>query len=192
MKDRTKNWIIAILFLIVLTGAAWFGYSRYPLLHPVSEIHDTIIIRDTIFHHIPDTVPWLVVKKDTVIIRDTVPADVDTSAILQAYYDFHVYTRTWNDSSLVVTLRDVISENRVFDSWFDYKITRPQTIINNTTVNYSYSRYIYLGGTITYPDAEWSNMAVFFAFKQGLFGAGYIPYKKGFSLTGAIKIVKLR
>ena len=189
MTSKSNAWIVAVVILILTAAIFYSGYVMRGVWSPAPvPIHDTIYKVDTIEHHITSHYPYYIIKTDTVILRDTIPAIVDTAAILQLYYAFHTYTRAWEDSLLSVSLTDVVSENKVFDSDFNYRILRPQEIINNTTVNYSYSRYLYIGGSITVPDANYSNVGVFYASGKALFGLGYIPLQKGVSVTGAIKI----
>jgi len=193
MTSKSNDWIVAVVILILTAAIFYFGYAMRGVWSPAPvPIHDTIYKVDTIEHHIISEYPYYISKTDTVILRDTIPAIVDTTAILRNYYAWHYYTRTWQDSLLSVSLTDVISENKVFDSDFSHQILRPQEIINNTTVNYSYSRYLYIGGSITVPDANYSNAGVFYASGKTLFGLGYIPLQKGVSVTGAIKIGKFK
>ena len=193
MTSKSNDWIVAVVILILTAAIFYFGYAMRGVWNPAPvPIHDTIYKVDTIEHHIISEYPYYISKTDTVILRDTIPAIVDTTAILRNYYAWHYYTRTWQDSLLSVSLTDVISENKVFDSDFSYQILRPQEIINNTTVNYSYSRYLYIGGSITVPDAKWSSLAVFFGSNKLLYGIGYIPYHKGVSGTIALKVAKFK
>ena len=193
MTSKSNAWIVAVVVLILTAAIFYFGYAMRGVWNPAPvPIHDTIYKIDTIEHHIISEYPYYISETDTIIIRDTIPAIVDTAAILQLYYAFHVYERSWQDSSLKVTIRDVVSENKYFDSDFDYKILRAQEIINNTTINHSYSRYLYIGGSITMPDAKYSSVGVFYASGKALFGLGYIPFEKGVSVSGAIKIGKFK
>jgi len=193
VKKSTNTWITAIVVLILFAAIFYFGYVMRGVWNPLSvPIHDTIIKVDTITHHITSHYPYYIIKTDTIIIRDTLPAIIDTAAILRNYYAWHNYTRTWQDSLLSVSLTDVISENKVFDSDFSYKILRPQEIVNNTNISYTYTKYLYIGGNITIPDAKWSSLAVFFGSNKLLYGIGYIPYQKGVSGTIAFKVASFK
>jgi hypothetical protein len=193
VTNKGNTWITAVVVLILTAAIFCFGYTMRGVWNPAPvPVHDTIYVIDTIEHHITTHYPYYIEKIDTFIIRDTITEVVDTAKILSLYYAFHVYSRAWEDSLLKVTLRDTISENRYFGSDFNYKILRPQEIIQNTTINYNYSKYLYLGGSVTLPNAEWSSLAVYFAFKRGLAGVGYIPYQRGISVTGAIRIGKFK
>jgi hypothetical protein len=193
MTSQTKNWIIGILILIVLTGVFFLGYSRYPIWKPCpTTTSDTIYKIDTIIHYIPDSIPFYITKIDSVIYHDTVFKDVDTAAILKDYYAWHYYTRNWDDTLLSVTLKDVISENKVIDHEFTYKIVRPQVVVNNVTNITNYLKYLYLGGGITLPDSKYSNFGVYGAFPRTLIGLGYIPFSPGVNITLGFKIAKFK
>jgi len=193
MTSKSNAWIVAVVVLILTAAIFYFGYAMRGVWNPAPvPIHDTIYKVDTITKHIPSYYPYYITKTDTVILRDTIPAIVDTAAILQLYYAFHVYERSWQDSSLKVTIRDVVSENKYFDSDFDYKILRAQEIINNTTVNYSYSKYLYAGLSIPAMNPEYTSINAYGAFRRGLVGIGYIPYKNGLQLTAAIHLASFK
>jgi len=193
MTSKSNAWIVAIVVLLLFAAIFYFGYVMHGVWNPAPvPIHDTIYKIDTIEHHIISEYPYYISKTDTLIIRDTIPAIVDTAAILQLYYAFHVYERSWQDSSLKVTIRDVVSENKYFDSDFDYKILRAQEIINNTIVNYSYSKYIYAGLSIPAMNPEYASINAYGAFRRGLVGIGYIPYKNGLQLTAAIRLASFK
>lgn len=142
MKQNTN--LVLLLLLLALLGACYLGYTLYPKIHKAPElVADTVLITDTVVHYIPDTVPYYIVRRDTIIYRDTIPTIVDTAEILADYYAFHLYERTWQDSLIWATVRDGITENSIYDETFTYKILRPQTVINNSYT--SYSRYITVG-----------------------------------------------
>ena len=193
MTSKSNAWIVAVVILILTAAIFYFGYAMRGIWNPAPvPIHDTIIKVDTIEHHIISEYPYYISKTDTIILRDTIPAIVDTAAILQLYYAFHTYSRAWSDSLLSVSLTDVISENKVFDSDFSYQILRPQEIINNTVVNYSYSKYIYAGLSIPVMNPEYTSINAYGAFRRGLVGIGYIPYKNGLQLTAAIHLASFK
>jgi hypothetical protein len=194
VNKSSNNWVVAIVVLILVAATFYFGYTMRGVWNPAPNISDTVIVHhyDTITHHIISEVPYYISKTDTIIVRDTLPAKVDTAFILQNYYSWHHYTRVWQDSLLKVTLADVISENKIYDSDFNYQILKAQTVINQVNNSYFYNKSLYLGGSIVLPDAKWSSMAVFFASKRSLLGIGYIPYQKGMSLTGAFKLVSFK
>lgn len=154
---------------------------------------DTILVKDTIIHTIVDSFPYYIVKNDTIIYTDTVFKDIDTAKILSDYFAIHIYTRTWTDSLVDISLRDYITQNMPVKNNLTYRILRPQeVIVNNVDQSVHYSSYLYFGGTVPIKDVRYSDFTVSFAFKQGLCGIGYNPYLKSLSVTGAIKIAQFK
>ena len=158
---------------------------------------DTIRIYDTIIHFIPDTVPFYIVRKDTVIINHNIPAIVDTAAILVDYYSIHYYTRDWydinqSDTLIHIRLEDAIMENMPIDNNFSYRYYKPQTVINNVVNNVSYSSYLYGTLILPVPDTKYASLGLSYASGRGLIGVGYMPFNKGVSLTGGFKLIRFK
>jgi len=152
--NKTANYIVVGLVLVALAGVFYFGYTMYPKFNKCPQnAPDTVYVHDTVTHVIPDSIPYLVVKHDSIKYRDKVWIDsivqankVDTAMILAEFYALHYYTRHWNDTLLSVTQRDVLSENRFIESSFTYKLLRPLQIINNVNNHYTtYNKYLYVG-----------------------------------------------
>lgn len=203
MNSSTKNWIIAILILIVLTGVFFFGYSRYPIWRPCPVTNsDTVYVYDTIEHHIVDSFPYYVSHTDSIKYKDKHWMDsvilankVDTNAlynIFQKFYAEYHYTREWNDTLVIITINDVITENKPTHNNFTYKLLKPLTVINNSTTVTNYSKYIYLGGSLSIPDSKYSNVGLYGAFPRTFIGISYIPFNPGAMFTIGVKIVKIK
>jgi hypothetical protein len=194
----TKNHIIGGLFVFLLILAFWGGWKAYPHFRPCPEVQrDTIRIYDTIIHRIPDTIPYYIVKKDTVIINHNIPAVVDTNAILAEFYNFHYYTRDWydinqSDTLIHIRLEDIISQNMPLDNNFSYRYYKPQTIINNSVTDIRYQSYLYAGLSVPLNDYKFAAGNVYFANKQLLIGAGYIPYFKSINVTAGFKLARFK
>ena len=182
-----------MLVLIVLTGIFFLGYSRYPVWNPEPvPIHDTIVKIDTVHHTIISEYPYYISKTDTIILRDTIPAIVDTALILQKHFAYYTYSRSWNDSLLSVSLTDVITENKVMGSEFSYRILRPQTVINNTDITYNYQKYIYAGLSVSVMNPKYTSINAYGAFSRTLIGIGYVPFANGAQLTAAYRIASFK
>jgi hypothetical protein len=169
------------------------GYRTYPKLNPPPEQKiDTIRIYDTVLHEITNDVHHYKTKIDTVIFRDTVFRDVDTSEILKDYFAFYIYDRVWQDSLLTVVIKDTISQNKPIGNLFTYKILRPQEIITNVTNTYVYSRSLYIDFSIDIKKAENVNFGLSYAFSRYLIGIQYNPSLNTFGLKGGVRIAKFR
>ncbi len=184
MTNKEKNIIISILFGIVLIFAFQLGYRTYPKWNTPIVDCDTIWGVDTIM--IRDTFPYYVERLDTIIFRDTIRI-TDTIKVLKDYTAIHYYQTEWNDTNLFVSNNIAISENKILDQVFNYKI-KWEPVVN---VNYSYTKYLYLSGTInTIP--KYSSVGLFYASQKGLIGLGYSPFSGSVSLTGGFKIAKIK
>ena len=191
MKLTTKDYF-AIAGILLLFAVGFFtGYKVYPTIHKCPQIaQDTLYVYDTLIHVIPDTIPYLVVVKDSIVIRDTVFKDVDTVAILKDYYAEHYYTRYWRDTLLLVTQHDVLSQNKFLESEFTYKLLKPRQIIFNTNYVTIYSRYLYFDIELPFKDFKYSTTGVTYAFPAGQAGVGYNWGLKSLTVKGGIKIKK--
>jgi hypothetical protein len=175
MSKDLKNVLLGAALALFLIAGIWGGYRLYPSLHPCNtQAPDTIYVHDTVFHYIPDTIPYYIVKLDSIVYRDTVFKDVDTAAILKDYYAPHYYERIWRDTALTVILKDVIAENKSIANTFTYQITRPQQIIIQQP-EVTYSRYITFGAGLPFKNAKHMTLDLDLTFvtPKYYFGAGY-------------------
>ena len=194
MKDSLKDILLGFVLALFLIAGVWGGYKLYPSLHPCNDTApDTVFVFDTIDHHIPDTIPWYVVKLDTVIYRDTVFKDVDTAAILRDYYAPHYYERSWTDSLISVDLKDVIAENRSIDNIFTYKLIKPQQIIVNEPP-VIYSRYLTVGAGMPFKSIKDMNLNIdlVYVMPKWYIGIGYNSELNCPTIKGGATILKLR
>jgi len=171
-------------------GGCQYGRSKVKCPEIVSN---TVLVHDSIIHHIVDTFPYYIVKRDSIIKRVEVPANVDTAAILQAYYDVYKYDRQFKDSLLQVNLTDYVSQNDFQGSDFSYKILRAQTIVNNTIDNtVTYNRYIYFGLDVPLMDVNYVELEATFNWERGYVGVGWEPKIKSINLKAGVPIFKFK
>ena len=189
-----KNYITYIAgALIVLALVASFigGYRVHEVLKPCPEVStDTVYIYDTTWKYIYQDKYHI--KHDTVTFTDTVPAYVDTAAILKDYYASHIYQREWQDSTIIITLQDSISQNFPWSTGIKYRLLQPQQVINNVTINHNYSRYLYGGISGNSVDLSSVSLDLTYAAPGFYVGAGYMPYVKGVSMRAGVTLIKLR
>ncbi len=194
------KWLIIAGLLSFLLGG-FLGYKTYFKTHPSSEITtDTVYVYDTIEHHIVDRYPYYIIHKDTLIetIDQYVYMEVDTAAILRDHFALHVYDRTWQDSSLLVTLKDTITQNKPIGNDFRYKFLKPQTIIYNTQTT-KYASYITLGLDLPIKslgsepaDINYLQIEGDFVFRRGYFGVGYAPKLNTLNVRAGVPIFKFK
>lgn len=183
-----KNIFLAIAILVIVGFVFYAGYRVHP--DPVTETtSQTIFKYDTIWRYIE--VPYSV-PPDTIIERDTVPAIIDTAAILKQHYSKFAYTRHFNDSLLEVNLLDTISENRFTGSKFSYRLLRPQTIINNSTTIKNYTNYLAAGISLYTTDAKLTAIEAIYITKDWYVGGGYMPWAKGINIKAGKTILKFK
>jgi hypothetical protein len=70
---------------------------------------------------------------------------VDSAQVIKDYYTKIYKERKWEDSLIVIILKDTLFKNKIFNDKIEYKILRPQTIITNTTNINNYNTSIYAG-----------------------------------------------
>ena len=193
-----KTSLISIAIIIVLAASFFGGWKAHQEFRPCPVIEsDTVYVYDTTIRVIRDTVPWYIIRKDTVIVNHNIPAIVDTAAILVDYYSIHYYTRDWydinqSDTLIHIRLEDVIGQNMPLDNNFSYRYYVPQTIINNSVTNVSYSRYLYGTLTLPVPDTKFASLGLSYASGRGLVGVGYMPFNKGVTVTAGFKLIQFR
>ena len=141
-----------------------------------------------------DTVPWYIVKHDSIVYRDTVFKDVDTANILKDYFAIHYYTRFWQDTLIAVTKHDVISKNDFISSELTYKLLKPVTIINNVINNVFYSRYITFGTDLPFKQVQHMNVNidVMYVTSKYYLGVGYNSELNCPTIKGGVTIFKFK
>jgi len=176
---------VFVMFVCFVSGCNYHkNHSKCPEITT-----NTVIIHDTIIYQIADTIPFYIQKTDTIIYTETIIQPVDTAEILKNYFALHVYNRHWEDSLLSVNLRDTVTQNRFMGNDFNYRILRPQTIINTIVDNsVKYNSCLYFGLDIFCPNMEYSEIALFYASRKSLLGIGYAPLAKGGSFKIALPL----
>lgn len=203
MTSGTKNWIIIVLSLIILTGVFFLGYSRYPVWHKQEVAKcDTIILHDTVIHTIIDSFPYYKLRVDSIKYKDpkwmdsVIAANIKDTLGLESffndYYALHYYNRSWNDTLIEISIGDLITENKPTHNNFSYRFLKPIEVHTTTTIVNNYSKYIYLAGSVSLPDSKYSNFGLYGAFPKTIFGLSYMPFNPGVMATIGIKIIKIK
>ena len=188
---------------MLFLGLSFVGGCQYhkKTFKPAVPSVDTVVVFDTVEHHIIDHFPYYITNTDSVIIRDTVIQSVDTAAILKDYFAIHYYTRVWEDTLVKVTIEDAISENRSISSNFKYNLLKPQTIINNSVDNsVTYNKYAYFGvfmPVFPFKVNEISNinyvgLEALMAYPKGYSRVSWQPYTKTFIFGTGVTIMKFK
>lgn len=185
---------LMIAFFVFLMGIVC-GWKIYPKMRPCPVVtSDTLIIRDTVWHTIVDSFPMYVAGKDSIIYRDSlIYANVDTAQILKDWYAIHIYDREWKDTNIVVTMKDFITQNKSVHNVFNYKILRPQTIIQNNIDNsIHYNKYVTLGISVPFKEITHVNLDARYQWSKGYIGTFYSSDLKSFGVSGGVVLFKLK
>ncbi len=212
MKDAILNWmkknlafILAGIFIFCMIACFVSGCQYHKHRHPCPEptiVTNTVIVTDPYWHHIADSlanlppkekIKWL--PQDTLFTpTDTFFKDIDTAAILKNHYSIFRYHWYKLDTGLLeLNLYTTISQNKPLNYEMDYKILKP-TSVTNTTVDNSvtFTKYIYLGGSIPIKNIEMSEIELLAAFKRFYIGTGYIPQLNSLSFKGGATLFKFK
>ena len=195
LKTWLAKWsklIISGLVLILLCAIFIAGCNHGKKLVKCPVISSTtVIVHDTVTHTIVDSFPFYVIKRDSIVYRDTVYAD--TAQILADYFAIHYYTRKWADSLLIATSEDAISENRFIDNKFTYKYIGPIAYTQNVQdYTVTYNKYLYGGLGLPLKDYKYISLETFYAFPKGYLGISWNPQIKGFGLKAGVRILQFK
>jgi flagellar biogenesis protein FliO len=131
-----KNSLIIILgiiiFILLLFRICTNGSTDSTTTSDTIKIikyRDTIVYKESIKY-----IPVI----DTFIIVDSIPADIDSFAIVQDYFNKYVYKDTREDSSCSISIIDSVSQNKIFSRTLDIeckaKIKTETNIVTNTII----------------------------------------------------------
>ena len=115
--------LIGLVLFLFFTRGCGDGKNTVVLSDTVTSVS---YIHDTIIHEIKVPVPVPVAYE-----VNEVPLNVDTAAILQAYYNGSVYEDTYSDTNIAIHLKESVAENKIQWREFKYEILRPTTVITN-------------------------------------------------------------
>lgn len=123
-----------------------------------------------------------------------VPADVDTSKILALYFSKTPYLRVFEDSNLIATIADSISQNKFLSpAKFTYKWLKPIKTVESTTVTVESPKKINFlaGGHADFNKKFFQDWGpdIYLQTKRGQqFGVGYNVNQQTVSIKAAINL----
>jgi len=125
-----RNSIIAIVLFVILFTAAFIG-GRYTSPKPTFTTMRDTVPGDSVPYEVKVNVP----KPYKVVVRDTFFQQVDTAAILAAYFVTNYYRDTAkNDTSALIVVSTEVTENQILNQSVTFQNRRPTAIIITTTV----------------------------------------------------------
>lgn len=140
----------------------------------------TIILRyDTVIHEV---LSHTIYEHDSSkVMIEHIP---DTGKLVQDYFTQRTFTDSLKDSSIEASYSATIWKNSFYNPKFTYKLTRPQTIINQTIVEPYEPHYkVYIGGFLSYnSNLSVGGLLTFENKKDQLFiaGVGHKIFMAGF------------
>ena len=185
-------------------AASFYFGSRYgrSLVKCPQIDSNMVYIQDTTWHQLKDSLIDVIdsLKKynlriDTLYMpSDTIYGKIDTLSILNNYYSKFGYPWLKGDSNIIVYGYTTISQNRMVSNELKYKLLKPQTIINNVTIDKSitYNKYLYIGLDIPIYKFNYSEIELLYTFQKGYVGVGYEPQIGGINIKGGIQLLKFK
>ena len=118
--------------------------------NPSQPVGDEVVIKtevkwDTIKKEVPKYIPKLVSKVEIDI--DTFSTPIDTTAILKDYYSIAYYEDYQELDSLTLTIKDSITQNRIYLRLLEYKIAYPTKTITKEIYKNKREFFVGLGMT---------------------------------------------
>jgi hypothetical protein len=186
-KHKMGTWkTTAIIAIVALLIGSVLGYTlRSKTYHCPAITHDITYVKDTVDHIIYDHVPWYyLVLRDSIIYNVVdVPNNIDTAAVVKAYYSRYTYDRLWQDSLIQVKMTDIITQNKPLHNEFKYKILRPQTVYTTNVDNsIYYNRALYAGITINTFDNKTWQLSAAYADKNAMINVAYCIKQNAFTI----------
>lgn len=181
MKEFIKLILVSVVLgvTIGLMLLFWFHKNQNSTRHYDLIKSDTIFIKDTntytglVHNNYSNTYPVKVIER-------AVPANIDSLAIVKAYYRRFVYARNFDDTLLTWRMIDTVSENRFSPfSKMSYKLKRPiTTIVNNYATPKRFN--VYAGFRVAHQanTFEFTPVVGIKTKTQWQFDLGYNPNKK--------------
>lgn len=184
MKNVSLNNILVLIAIVIGLGI-YIDMRRSGVLFG----SDTVVSSDTIVVNMPAQTLQLPPGQPINIINNTVPQDVDTGAILKAFFREMTYLDSLDNDTVKIVLKEVISENAVRSREINWKLKLPLTTVI-TTQNEKKGQ-LYLGGVATLRDGvslapsigyknkkDWYMFGSYDPWNKTIQGGYYIPLRK--------------
>lgn len=150
---------------------------------------DVVISRDTIVVNLPQQTFNLPPSQPINIINNPIPSNVDTGAILKAFFSELTYLDSLENDTVKIVLKDVVTQNSIRSRQINWKLKVPLTQIIET--RNEIRPLFYYGAFATYGQTLGLSPMIGYRNKreQFFFGA-YDPITKGVSVGGLLPLKK--
>jgi len=174
---------------IIILIAILFGIGIYIDLRKSGILlgNDTIISRDTIIVNLPPQTINLPPGQPIHIINNPIPSNVDTGAILKAFFSQITYLDSVDNDTLKIVLKEVISQNKIVSRELTHRLKIPITTIIET--KNEIKPLFYYGAFATYGQTlGLSPMVGYRNKREQLFFGAYDPIGKGISVGAMLPL----
>jgi len=188
MWSKIKDIIIIVLSIVALLS---FIFNRGCEVSKSNSTIDTIFVKATKEYHTLQTVtnptPYIVQIPGTPGATITIPAKVDSGAVVRDYFTKRVYSDSLMNDSVTVYLTEEVYKNELRRIKTGYRWKVPTMVIKETKV--VEKQLMFLG---LEPYGNLNSFGMFasadFDTKKALFGYGYDPFNKTHKISVKAKI----
>lgn len=178
MKNITFQDILIFLGLLFAIGV-YVDLRRNDILFG----SDTIISRDTIIVNLPPQTISLPPSQPITIINKPLPNDIDTGAILKAFFREVTYLDSLDNDTVKIVLKEVISENSVRSRILTWNLKLPLTTIVES--KNEIKPLFFYGGMLDYSNQLTLSPSIGYKNKRDqILFVGYDPFNKQVKMGG--------
>jgi hypothetical protein len=168
MKIILTHTAVAGALALGWLALGWLAPAPAPQVYEVTAVRRDTIKGDSIPYAVPVPVP---VVRYVTLAPDTVFLNVDTAAILRAYFAENLYADTlMNDTSAFIALSETVTQNRIFARSLLFQNRRP-TYITTTIVQPAPPKFQLYAGAVA--GKGLAAPVVQMGYKRWIVGAGY-------------------
>jgi hypothetical protein len=136
--------------IILLLGLILIGIIYWDLRHSgILSFSTTNVSSDTVIVNLPPQTINFPPGQPVTIINQPMPSNVDTGAVLRAFFSEVTYLDSVDTDTLKIVLKEVISQNKIVSRELTHRLKIPITTITN--VYHRPSMYL-VGGSVSKTD----------------------------------------
>ena len=183
MKQHFTN--IVVLIGILAAVGIYIDLRRSGVL----QFNSTHVSSDTVIVNLPPQTINLPPGQPINIVNQPMPAQVDTGAILRAFFSEVTYLDSVDTDTLKIVLKEVISQNKIVSRELTHRLKIPIQTITNV---YNRPSMVMIGGMVQSSDRMNLVGSVGYLTRRDLFIYGsFDPYNRAWGV-GAMVPIRLR
>lgn len=176
------NNIIALIAIVAIVGI----YIDLRTSGALS-FNQTNVSSDTVIVNLPPQTINLPPGQPINIVNQPTPSDVDTGAILKAFFRELTYLDSLENDTVKIVLKEVVTQNTVISRDIRWQMKLPLTTITNK--HYKKSAGLFAGGALNNQN-QISGMVGYLNNKDLFFFGSYEPYNRQWSAGVMVPIKK--